>query len=288
MLPYSPKYEAWRALKPFACAYDPVAAELCPIDMNRHCASEKTIYWDNSTRLGRSGEPYCFLQMTLAGAGYFRDVHGEQNIGVGRLFLVPVPSETAYGCRATDHWDWIWFAFRGELGFRLVHAINQAHGHVLELPADSSALRTLADWYDRSVEDRMPDNITFSTQLYQLLLELLRGDAAEESHQQLLIRRANTVIDIEFADTSLTVEAIARRIGLSKFYFIRLYRAQTGRTPGEALRLRRLSVARNLIVTTSLLMKEITDRVGYSNPVTFSAAFRNEFGCPPSRLRKRG
>lgn len=55
----------------------------------------------------------------------------------------------------------------------------------------------------------------------------------------------------------------------------------------EFVRWHRMVKARKLLVTTSLTMSEIANRVGYANTVTFSAAFKACFHTTPGSYRKK-
>ena len=47
----------------------------------------------------------------------------------------------------------------------------------------------------------------------------------------------------------------------------------------------RMTLARDLLLTQNLPMTEIADRIGYSSPYAFAAAFRRQHGQPPGRWR---
>lgn len=85
----------------------------------------------------------------------------------------------------------------------------------------------------------------------------------------------------------LTVEDLATLAGLSTFHFIRVFRSAVGCTPHRYLRQRRLDRARELLVTTSLNITEICDRIGFQSLGSFSSLFKNETGESPSDYRVR-
>ena len=86
----------------------------------------------------------------------------------------------------------------------------------------------------------------------------------------------------------VTLAALARQAGLSKFHFLRTYRALAGCTPMDDVRAIRAEYARELILTTNQALKEIAPRAGFSNEYTLSRIFRRRYNMPPGRIRRRG
>ena len=94
---------------------------------------------------------------------------------------------------------------------------------------------------------------------------------------------------VEFIDRHyarpLTVAALARRARLSRFHFIRAFRAATGLTPHQYLRERRLDRARHLLATTTMPVTEICRTVGFTSLGSFSTLFRRATGRSPAAYR---
>ena len=84
----------------------------------------------------------------------------------------------------------------------------------------------------------------------------------------------------------LCLDDLAACAGLSRFHFVRRYRALAGRTPMADLRQVRLLAARDLLLTTTLPLKEIAPRTGLGDAYHLSHAFRQTFQMPPGRLRR--
>jgi len=85
----------------------------------------------------------------------------------------------------------------------------------------------------------------------------------------------------------LTVPHLARLARLSTFHFIRAFRAETGVTPHQYLRARRIDRACELLVTTPMPVTEICDAVGFQSLGSFSALFRRMTGEAPAAYRAK-
>lgn len=82
--------------------------------------------------------------------------------------------------------------------------------------------------------------------------------------------------------TALDVAAVCRRVGIGRRTLERLFLAETGMSIGQWRRRRRMldAVAH---LAGGLPVADVAQRVGYTTPSAFSAAFRTELGMPPSR-----
>lgn len=85
----------------------------------------------------------------------------------------------------------------------------------------------------------------------------------------------------------ITGAELAGQVGLSHFHFVRLFRKETGLTPGGFLVVTRCSEAARLLTTSRLSIKEIGYEVGFRTPAGLSRAFKAAFGCSPSEYRTR-
>jgi AraC-like DNA-binding protein len=112
------------------------------------------------------------------------------------------------------------------------------------------------------------------------------GDAGNGTslNPQARIRRLDAYIRTHIA-RKLTVEELARAAGLSVFYFTRMFKAATGRTPHDYVMEVRVEEATKLIAGTALPMSEIAQRLGFANQAHFAAVFRRKRGQAPSRFR---
>jgi len=84
----------------------------------------------------------------------------------------------------------------------------------------------------------------------------------------------------------LTVTDIARNASLGRFHFSRLFKEETGVSPGEFLDAVRVGEARKLIDATSMSITEISRAVGYTSPDSFADSFTALVGLSPGRFRR--
>lgn len=85
----------------------------------------------------------------------------------------------------------------------------------------------------------------------------------------------------------LSVDALARRVGLSPRQFARLFRTETGRTPAAHVEDLRIERAKQLLATTDLVIATVARRCGFGTVETLHRAFRRVTGVTPDQYRRR-
>lgn len=98
------------------------------------------------------------------------------------------------------------------------------------------------------------------------------------------IRKALSLINQNFS-RNLTLEYIAEYAGVSKNYFCRLFKEETGENFVEYINRLRIEKAKQLIAESNKSMKEISSTVGLDYTY-FCKVFKNSVGKRPSDLRE--
>ena len=82
------------------------------------------------------------------------------------------------------------------------------------------------------------------------------------------------------------VAELAALCGFSERYFAKLFREFSGVPISHYIKAVQLSRAKSLLLETSLPLKEIAYRLGFSSTANFTASFRNATGITPGQYRK--
>ena len=85
----------------------------------------------------------------------------------------------------------------------------------------------------------------------------------------------------------VSVSELAKEIGLSPYYYSRLFKDKTGYSPIEYASMMKINYAKLMLRTTSSTISEIADNLGYSSEASFINAFRARRGISPSKYRKQ-
>jgi len=107
-------------------------------------------------------------------------------------------------------------------------------------------------------------------------------------HPELLVRlcHARDLLR-DWKDEPLPVSAVARASGLTRFHFIRLFKAIFGESPHQYRSRAQIEKARHLLILTNLSITETCMAVGFSSLGSFSALFSRRAGMSPSEFQRR-
>lgn len=84
----------------------------------------------------------------------------------------------------------------------------------------------------------------------------------------------------------LSLDDIAEKVCVSKYYFSRTFKEVTGATVMEYLNNVRLTKVHNLLIETEYTTEEIAQATGFSSSVHLIRAFKKAYGISPKNFRK--
>ena len=98
------------------------------------------------------------------------------------------------------------------------------------------------------------------------------------------IQRVIALIE-EKPQQEFSLAVMARVAGLSASRFRHKFKSEVGVTPIVYIQTRRLRLAKDLLTTNQLTVKEVKAKVGISSDSYFSHQYKRAFGIPPSHSR---
>lgn len=123
--------------------------------------------------------------------------------------------------------------------------------------------------------------------LFEVFGELIDRIAANGEHLSLVAQRAVGIILREYGNPSLSLNYLARQIGVSPSYLSRVFNRELGQSVPKTIEDTRLRQARTLMDETALSVAEIAAKVGFSDARYFSRIFREHHGVSPSAYCSR-
>jgi len=143
--------------------------------------------------------------------------------------------------------------------------------------------------YEKAMaDDRFGAQAMRDTLIMQSLIQIGRMAAAPQPKTGVSdekVEKALSYINENLCE-DLTVDLLAEQVFLSKYHFMRLFKAQTGSTVHAYVRQRRLLNAARLIRDGISANKAAADS-GFSDYSTFHRAFKESFGVSPGQLKGR-
>lgn len=153
-------------------------------------------------------------------------------------------------------------------------------------------LRSCIEQYEAAAGDgRYGAQALRDTIIMQFLIGLNRlaedSDAREKPRDEQYDTKIRWVLSHinENLSRELTVEALAESVFLSKYHFMRLFKAQTGTTVHAYIRQKRLMYAARLI-REGVPASQAASESGFGDYSAFHRAFKESFGVSPGELKK--
>jgi DNA-binding response OmpR family regulator/anti-sigma regulatory factor (Ser/Thr protein kinase) len=112
------------------------------------------------------------------------------------------------------------------------------------------------------------------------------GELDIPSVDEAFLRRAHETVEANLGDEDFNVDELARGVSLSYSQLHRKIRALTGMPPTHYIRRIRLQRAREMLHRNAGTVSEIAYSVGFGSPKFFTECFREQFGVPPSQMKK--
>ncbi len=121
----------------------------------------------------------------------------------------------------------------------------------------------------------------------QIQAEVKRLPALKQGTKQELHQRLNRARDCLYAQPlyAYSLEELAQIACLSKYHFLRMFRAAYGCTPHQFQLQLRVEKARALLAQTRLSVQAIAELLCFDEPASFSRLFRRKVGVYPSQYR---
>jgi AraC-like DNA-binding protein len=267
----------------FSCARNVQLLELGYRDAARGKVASDYLY--NSSRPRNEAPRWAILQYVLKGEMRFFNQGEESVVKQGEAALFAIPSQTSYHDPEDPDAEWFYISFCGTVALAVVDEVVAKTGNIITNLAHSQLVPMAAQLFSMALAHATPHVFEFSANLYRILMELASGVLSYHKNYPEPIAHALDMIDHQFSDSSLSLDKLAAKVGLSKYYFSRMFKDHVGESPAKYLQEKRMQVAMDLLLRTDQPLKEIQYFCGFSSYSYFLTVFRNFFGISPGAIR---
>lgn len=240
----------------------------------------------------RESHSAAHIVCTIKGEGAFRQHDKIYPLVPGMTFAACIGTPDIsyyYPGHCSTPWEFLWISFSCEQAVNIVSELNSRYGYVFRIPMDTGLIPHLERY-------RNQDNIfqiVSPTAGAKIVLDALAafGETVEEglstSPQAKLTRDAQNLIAANI-DRTLDVTQIAEKLQVTREHLTRVFRSQTGISPGKFAATERMRIAIRLLQNKSMTIKEIAERTGYDSASSFARAFKAHFHISPGQFITSG
>ena len=149
-----------------------------------------------------------------------------------------------------------------------------------------AAARTVREELTAMLYEEQPD----SQRIFRRLEELLLSCTGEEARKQRkpLISKMLAYLEENCCSENFSIQDMADRFGLSLSNLSHYFKKYEDVSISDWVKRRRVEVARELLTGSDLSVTEVSERVGYWQPGSFTRAFKSVTGVTPAQYRKSG
>ncbi|MPM22053.1 Arabinose operon regulatory protein [bioreactor metagenome] len=240
----------------------------------------------------RAGLPSYLIKYVISGEGVLEYNDQSESVRPGQAFWIECQKQQYYYTSpAKKEWHMLWVHFYGHGCTRyydLFLAQNEEK-NVVTLPPNTAApaiLRELMELYKHG-QSTLAGDIRAARLVTDLMSDMALSACALPEHElaPVCVQEARAYL-LDHYDTRITLDDLAERYSMNKFYFQKQFKRYTGFTPNEYLIFTRLNRAKALLRTTNDTINQIAFEVGIENPSHFINLFKQREGITPHAFRQ--
>ena len=219
------------------------------------------------------------------GHGYLQIRRRVYPITAGQCCLIPCDCAASYWAESGEEWDYIWLLFEGELFDEILRKIAFSP----ETPICDTTEEQAELFHKIGARKYNSCNGEYYYTL-GLVVQLLSSFIVSFPSETLItedgsMRAILSFIHSNLCRRELTVEYLARIMGVSRIALYQRFKKELDCSPSEYIQRRRIRQAQYLLSTTKLPVTQIAAAVGYDNPLYFSRAFHKITSLSPTAYR---
>lgn len=249
---------------------------------------------DPGHSFGPATRNHFLFHYIISGTGtlYAHNAQGESityYVKSGQGFMIFPGQICTYIADSEHPWEYAWLEFDGIRAKETVALAGLSLNQPIYRARYKDISRQMKEEMLYIVEHRKASPFHLIGHLYLFIDALLRSSRETQltkgnTLQDFYIKEAITFIEHNFQN-DISVADIADFCGLNRSYFGKIFHENMGRTPQDFLISYRMSKATELLRLTDLSITDISNAVGYVNPLHFSRAFKKVYGCSPRQWR---
>lgn len=239
----------------------------------------------------RDNKPMYLLIYTTAGDGVVRSGGRFRHLGAGDAVLLNCRNAHDYRTVSATPWCFHWVHFDasslGGYAKALCDELTVVEiDEKMKLVKLFEEIRKLPD--EVNTVKKNAKTVSLLSQMMLIMVNSRFPSAEEESdsvYTHDAVGRACAYIE-EHLTESISIEALADLVHLSKFYFIRLFKKHMGISPYHYVQVSRINRAKELLCSTDFRIGQISDMTGFCNAARFTKLFQDMVGTTPTKFRR--
>jgi AraC-like DNA-binding protein len=239
--------------------------------------------------VGPSTWGYYLLHLVHNGVGSVWTKNSEHFIGPGKGFLIYPDIITRYSSDKREPWEYSWIALKGQGVERILAETGLSVSQNIFRHHNFDFFKYFSIQHRNAISYSIQEVMLIKSNLYSFLSQLISLNPAEpdkekKRQENLYVKAVVDIINTNFHN-KITVEQIARHVGLNISYLGKIFKDEKGNTIKNYLTGVRIQRACELLKNTDYTVANIARSVGYEDQLQFSKIFRKYRSVSPERFR---
>lgn len=239
-------------------------------------------------KCGPAVRSYYLLHYILDGKGEYTANNTGYKLSAGQGFLIEPDCPAMYMSDEKEPWTYVWIGFSGKIAKELLESVGlsqkQPIFHSPEKEKMHEYVMNMIYHNHSSIEDTY-----YTIGMFYMFLSTIAAanrDILPPADGNLYVEQSISYIQNHITE-ALTVEEIAKYVGLNRTYLSTLFKKHTGLSPLKYVQAFRLTKAKYLLESSTLPVYSIAYSCGYQNAEALIKIFRQRYQISPSAYRKQ-
>lgn len=228
---------------------------------------------------------YYLIMYGISGKLHIEQYGKSSCLKAGEVILMDLSVKHKYYSDKISPCEILWIHFAGSESTKLSDIIIDEKEQILTSTNDiiPKIIRknfSIVKNKENNMELKISDNI------YSLLLELLSIKCKDITNisQNKIIKNIDNFIEANL-DQTIRLDNLAKQVQLSKYYFSRLFKEMTGKSPLKYVTDYKLKKSKYMLLYTNKMITRIAEELGFTDQSHFSRTFKKAEGLSPTEFR---
>lgn len=224
------------------------------------------------------------LHYIVRGKGVFLDCNFDESNG---YFVVPNELEIIKSDKENPYESY-WIMFKGDGASELLEKLNLKHNCVFSVDNKQDCINCIKEvLFKNDYLNEAEEAYALQSALYKIISIHMKSVEIDEVNTPSVSAVIANTIKRNYC-TPMKIAELAKDLNISRNYMYTIFKKDYGISPQEYLIRRRIEKSKQLLINNGarLSIKEISNAVGFENPLYFSRLFHARTGVSPSQYRK--
>lgn len=241
-------------------------------------------YYEKAYSLNRSNYDSFLLMYIQSGCCYIKTSKGTELAKEKQVIFLDCYQPHSY--YTTVELEALWIHFDGITAREYYNLINAQAGNVITLKDTLVFEKNLSKIYDMFHNNSTIKEPLISKYIITMLTDLIMQpmESSQMNTNSSLVEEIITYMNDNIRH-ELSIDTLAKKASLSPYYFIRIFKSETGFTPHEYIIASRINLAKFTLKTTNMTIKEIAFHCGFTSESCFCTTFKKWVKMTPKDYR---